>query len=287
MGSPYYMAPEQMMSSKDVDARADIWALGIILYELLAGSPPFVAETMPEIVYMVTQRDPPPLAEKRPDVPPGLADVVVRCLFRDPAQRYANVAKLATALASFGPPRSEISIERISRVLGATEPPPPDVSAKAAQPMQLTSSTWASSQTGMRAPSRARIAVVVGASVISLGGAFVGWRALRSSSEPPRADRPPATAVAPSATSASVPSSSASAVLTPLPEAPTEPVPTATANAAANTAPAAAGHKTPLRPKVSSTTLAAGSPAPPPAQPAPAPAPQPAPNRGLNMGMKE
>jgi serine/threonine protein kinase len=288
MGSPYYMAPEQMMSSKDVDARADIWALGIILYELLAGTPPFVAETMPEIVYMVTQRDPPALAEKRPDVPPGLADVVVRCLFRDPAQRYANVAKLAAALASFGPPRSEISVERISRVLGATEPPPPDASGKVAQPMQLTSSTWASSQTGMRAPSKVRIAVVVGASMISLGGAFVGWRALRSSSEPPRADRPPATAVALPATSASAPSPSTSAVLTPLPEAPIEPALTTTANAAASIPPVAAGHKTSVRPKASPMPLAAGSPpAPQPAQPTSAPAPQPAPNRGLNMGMKE
>src|SRR5580704_7805809 len=184
MGSPYYMAPEQMMSSKDVDARADIWALGIILYELLAGAPPFVAETMPEIVFMVTQRDPPPLATKRPDLPVALADIVARCLIRDPTQRYANVARLASALAPFGPPRSEISVERIARVLGASAPPPPDFAAKASAPMQATSSTWASSQSGARTPSKTRMVAIAGAIVVACLGVGIAWRALRSSSEP-------------------------------------------------------------------------------------------------------
>ncbi|MGH7269703.1 MAG: serine/threonine-protein kinase, partial [Polyangiaceae bacterium] len=124
IGSPYYMAPEQMMSAKSVDARADIWAIGIILYELLAGEPPFVAESMPEVVYLVTQRDPPPLRDKRPDVPEGLADVIARCLARSPDDRYADVAKMAAALVPFGPARSEISLERIAGVLGGAGSPP-------------------------------------------------------------------------------------------------------------------------------------------------------------------
>lgn len=276
MGSPHYMAPEQMMSSKDVDARTDIWALGVILYELLVGAPPFFADTLPEIVFMVTQRDSPPLAGKRPDVPAGLAEVVGRCLLRDPALRYANVAKLASALAPFGPPRSEISVERISRVLGASAPPPPEASAKAAQPMQTTSSTWASSQAGTRAPSKTRLAIILGAFVTVALGTAVAWRALRSPSEPSRGDRPPTTAVAPPAAPAFEAPPAPTAVLTPIAEAPIEatqatpskPVPGALVTGA---------RSAPAKPKPTQIPL----PVQPPA------ALQPVPNRGLNMGMKE
>jgi serine/threonine protein kinase len=276
MGSPYYMAPEQMMSSKDVDARADIWALGVILYELLAGVPPFAAETMPEIVFMVTQRDPPPLAGKRADVPPGLADVVARCLLRDPTKRYANVAKLASALAPFGPPRSEISIERIARVLGASAPPPRDVTAKPGAPMHATSSTWASSQSGARVTSKARIAAIAGAVVVACVGLGVAWRALRSPSESPRADRTPTTAVAVPAASAVEPPPVPTAVLTPAVEAPVVLAPTMPPKTAVP------AQVVPARP-----VAAKPKPAPtlPPAQTTAAP--PPAANRGLNMGMKE
>src|SRR5262249_22604092 len=87
LGSPQYMAPEQMVSSKNVDPRADIWALGAILYELLTGSPPFLAENMAELVYAVTNRDAPSLLEKRPELPPELGAVTARALARDPSRR--------------------------------------------------------------------------------------------------------------------------------------------------------------------------------------------------------
>jgi serine/threonine-protein kinase len=290
MGSPYYMAPEQIMSSKDVDARADIWALGIILYELLSGAPPFVAESMPEIVFMVTQRDPPPLLGKRPDVPIGLADVVARCLVRDPAQRYADVAKLASALAPFGPPRSDISVERILRVLGAATLPPPDPAARVLRPMQGTSSTWANSQAGIRARSTARVGMAIAAAVgIVLVGA-VGWRALRSSSEPLRADRPPTSAVAPTVAPPPTAEPVPSIVLAPSAVVTVEPPPPSPKPVASSPAPSdgtsqasgARGDLTmrshPVRPKA--------APAPAPA-PSPPPVAQPAPNHGLNMGMKE
>jgi len=118
MGSPLYMSPEQMMSSRDVDLRTDIWSLGVILYELLVGEPPFVADTMPQIVFMVTSGDAPPLAAKRPDAPAGLAEVVRRCLRRAPEERFANVADFAKALVPFGSSRAGVSLERIERVLG-------------------------------------------------------------------------------------------------------------------------------------------------------------------------
>ncbi|HWZ92808.1 MAG TPA: serine/threonine-protein kinase, partial [Polyangiaceae bacterium] len=98
MGSPLYMSPEQMSSTRNVDARTDIWALGIILYEVLSGRVPFEAETMPQLCGMILQDAPRPLRELRPDVPDGLQWVVLRCLEKNRDARFANVAELAAAL---------------------------------------------------------------------------------------------------------------------------------------------------------------------------------------------
>lgn len=117
MGSPLYMSPEQMTSTRDVDARTDIWALGAILYELLSGRTPFNADTMPQLCAMILQQQPQPVRDFRPDIPDGLQQVVLRCLEKDPARRFPTVAELAQALLPFAPRRAHISIERVSRVM--------------------------------------------------------------------------------------------------------------------------------------------------------------------------
>ena len=129
MGSPLYMSPEQMVSSKSVDVRSDIWALGIVLYEFLTASVPFQSDTLPELIAAVLQREAEPLRTVRPDAPPALEAIVTRCLAKEPGVRYANVAELAAALAPFGPPRSALSVERIASVLGLAGPPPPSDAA--------------------------------------------------------------------------------------------------------------------------------------------------------------
>ena len=120
MGSPLYMSPEQLSSTRSVDARTDIWAIGVILYELISGQVPFEAETMPQLCGMVLGEAPPSLREQRPGLPEGLEAVVLRCLAKDRTQRYASIAELAEALAPFGPPSATRSAERIARVLGAS-----------------------------------------------------------------------------------------------------------------------------------------------------------------------
>src|SRR5580704_14420614 len=80
LGSPLYMAPEQMRSSRDVDARADVWALGVVLFQLLTNRYPFEAETMPELCLRVVTEPPLSLVSLRPDVPPGIVSVIERCL---------------------------------------------------------------------------------------------------------------------------------------------------------------------------------------------------------------
>ncbi|MFZ5890393.1 MAG: serine/threonine-protein kinase [Myxococcota bacterium] len=119
MGSPLYMSPEQMASSRNVDARTDIWSLGIILYELLAGRVPFVADTMPQLCAMILQQTAPPLRSVRPDAPEALQAVLAHCLEKDPTRRFSNIAELASALLPFASRGGRNSVERISRVITA------------------------------------------------------------------------------------------------------------------------------------------------------------------------
>ena len=101
MGSPKYVSPEQMKSMHDADDRSDIWALGAILYELLAGRPAFLADDIREVCALVLHADPPPLRSFRPDVPPELEAIVTRCLRKQPQQRFASAIDLAGALSPF------------------------------------------------------------------------------------------------------------------------------------------------------------------------------------------
>ena len=119
MGSPFYMSPEQMRSSKDVDAQADIWALGIIVFELIVGRPPFQANSITELAIKVSSERTPSIRGWRPEVPGGLEAVVEKCLEKDRSHRYANVAELAQALLPFAPKRAAASVDRISGILQA------------------------------------------------------------------------------------------------------------------------------------------------------------------------
>ena len=101
LGSPLYMSPEQMRSARSVDARSDIWALGVILYELLAGKVPFDGETVTELCLKVVIETETPVSELRADLPPGLSEVVHKCLSKDPNGRYSSVAALADALEPY------------------------------------------------------------------------------------------------------------------------------------------------------------------------------------------
>jgi serine/threonine-protein kinase len=123
VGTPLYMAPEQMRSSRTVDARADIWALGVILYELLGGACPFMADSVMDLSIKIYNDPPLPLRELRPEVPPALEAVILRCLEKQPAQRYPNVGELATALLPFAPARAKASVERISGIVEASGQP--------------------------------------------------------------------------------------------------------------------------------------------------------------------
>ncbi|WP_170229167.1 serine/threonine-protein kinase [Polyangium fumosum] len=123
LGTPGYMAPEQLRSSKHVDARTDIWALGVILQELVTGRLAFQGSTVPEIYAAILSSPPEPLRKLRPDAPPALEAVIQRCLEKDAARRFASVGELAAALVPFAPARARLSAERIGRITGVALPP--------------------------------------------------------------------------------------------------------------------------------------------------------------------
>jgi len=118
VGTPAYMAPEQMRTHATLDARTDVWGLGVTLYALLSGAPPFEGGSMLEIHESIS-RGARPLRAVRADAPEAIEAVVARCMRPDPAERYATVAEVAAALAEHAPEHARVSAQRAARILSA------------------------------------------------------------------------------------------------------------------------------------------------------------------------
>ncbi|MGD0676304.1 MAG: serine/threonine-protein kinase [Polyangiaceae bacterium] len=116
LGTPVYMPPEQLRDAKRVDPRSDIWALGAVAYELLTGKLPFFGDNVVALFAAATETRPVPLRELRREIPEGLEAAVLRCLRREPAERFANVGDLGAALAPHGTATAAATLERILRV---------------------------------------------------------------------------------------------------------------------------------------------------------------------------
>jgi serine/threonine-protein kinase len=101
VGTPAYMSPEQAKNSRKTDLRTDIWSMGAIMYELFSGQPPYVGETVGEVLALVLNESPRPLRELAPNLPPGMLAIVDKCLARDREDRYESAGQLARALAPF------------------------------------------------------------------------------------------------------------------------------------------------------------------------------------------
>ncbi len=116
VGTPTYMAPEQMRTARSTDPRSDIWSLGVVMYQMLAGRPPFEAESYAELVLKVNGDPPSPL---RINLPPGLEQIVMRCLEKDPRNRFQNVGELARMIAPYAsdPMSAAQAADRASRIL--------------------------------------------------------------------------------------------------------------------------------------------------------------------------
>jgi serine/threonine-protein kinase len=201
MGSPSYMAPEQMRSARDVDERADIWALGVILYELLSSALPFDGESLAVICAQVLAAEPRPLAEVALDVPHALAAVVERCLRKEPDERYADIAALAVALAPFASERGRDAARSIASIVARPrtleEDPAPGVDSSAS----TFSMTTQSAASGEKREARRRV-VWSGLALVVAAGAAVTFvfgtrRAAEPAREPAAAPTRPVTTAAP------------------------------------------------------------------------------------------
>ncbi len=127
IGSPHYMPPEQFRGLRHADARSDIWALGVVFYELLTGRRPFTGEGTGGVMASIFSDDPVPLPILRPDVPPALADLVMACLEKRPDRRPQEVATLLSTLELFVPRR-----ERTSQAWIDPSAPPSDSASRSA-----------------------------------------------------------------------------------------------------------------------------------------------------------
>lgn len=134
VGSPHYMSPEQVRSPSQVDGRADIWSLGVVLYEALTGHVPFEGSTLPELCQAVLTAPIPSLGSR---VPPELAKIIHRCLERDLTRRYANVDELERDLRALTPKRPRPAAVIVPPTIATPLPvEAPPLSAAAPRPAQ-------------------------------------------------------------------------------------------------------------------------------------------------------
>ena len=277
IGSPSYMSPEQLRATRDVDARSDIWSLGVTLYELLADRQPFIAPTITALSLKIVSDPHPPID----GISPELHAVIDRCLSKDRGERFANVADLAAALAACS--QTPVGAEAVATVLREQDP------SRAAWRMpsapQMTTTSFAAGESAALAPHHRRRKtwwVALGSALI----AGVGTAAIiKLTSSAPSSSAPPAPSSAASTVASPSPSPSPSPTPTPSPSpvASTPPSPSPTPSVTPSPTPSPALATNPKRPH--RTKPAAGpvlkpdsKPDPKPVvvvQPSPSPVPSP------------
>ncbi|MDB5219749.1 MAG: hypothetical protein JWO86_7676 [Myxococcaceae bacterium] len=285
MGSPLYMSPEQLRSLRSVDARTDIWALGVILFEMLVGVPPFEGDTLPDLSVKIIVTEPPLLRSKRPDAPQALEAIISRCLEKEVTKRVADIAELATLLAPFGSMAAAGSLERILKVAApSSSPSSPNITSSGrisirdpsssqnpivieAEGVARTEVAWDTLRDPLITPPKKTpgymVAAMSAAAVLALGlagvGVFLVFFAHKATPLPPPAAGPAASGEATLGTASAAPSA---APIT-LPPVPT--VTNAAPDAGSSTTVASTSHVTPpvVKPPVAKPPTARPSASPP------------------------
>ncbi len=194
IGSPSYMSPEQLRASRDVDQRGDIWSLGVILFELLTNTLPFISTNVMELCMKVATEPVPRAETRRADLPTILCDVVARCLEKDPAQRFQSVSELVLALEPYQDEELSTTAERIRRVQGGVPIPLPSYpSSNPSNPFQPGRGTTPLGGIGPGGPGAmspgAMPSAGSSARVQVHGGTSVSWGKTEASIPPPAPKR--------------------------------------------------------------------------------------------------
>lgn len=234
LGSPQYMAPEQVRDPRNIDARCDLFSLGSILYKMLTGRSAFEGGNPATVLAMVLSEPPKPLREYRPEIPPALEALVLGCLEKDPAARVQRVEDLARGLVPFATPRPR---QYWGEPVAVAPPPPPP--SPALPPTQVVTLASAARENAASTSQRGRAIAAVGVAVTL---ATMGTAIARMSWDRGRA----AESTRMSASSvAALPTSTSTATAT-------APLPTAQAIAPA---PSASADAIPKAPSASATAL--------------------------------
>jgi serine/threonine-protein kinase len=252
MGSPGYMSPEQVRSSKHVDQRTDVWSLGVILYEFLSGVPPFDGESVPALSAQIVTETPQALPSLRSEIPPALDLVVQRCLAKDVGQRYHNMAELARALSAFASSSAQVIVERIVRIASTSAAHAPTLTAEAgpsgfaptelAQQVATQGGGWAQTKPG--SPQQRRwlfaAALVMGVAGV-LTAVFLAGQRSADSDEPTlastTADTPASTRASASQVPPSVHAAPAAPAIPSMAPLPSSPAPSAVASSSGPVSP--------------------------------------------------
>lgn len=194
LGSPDYMSPEQAGGAADVDARTDLWAIGVQMYECISGVCPFRAANYNALMIDIMTRDHRPLSDAMPSVDPELSRIVDLCLMKDREDRVASAAELADLLERLGMNLADqLGLERpgprrrATDRLSFTAAPPrasflPPSRASIAPPALVVEATRASgSSSALKRLGRSRVLVAAGS---ALGGTLLGMALTASSGEP-------------------------------------------------------------------------------------------------------
>jgi eukaryotic-like serine/threonine-protein kinase len=173
MGSPAYMSPEQLRSTKEVDARSDVWSLGAVLYEAVTGRGAFRRETVPQVCAMIASEEPAPPSSLQASIPAALERAILGCLVKDP-ERRSTLLDLAREIVDLAPDRARVSLERVEAMQG-TDGSRPRAASRPRQPSQARSITARSVSTAdeRARPGRSRWPLLVVLAAMGVVGAGI------------------------------------------------------------------------------------------------------------------